>query len=159
MLYYTCVEQAKIYRRKERLLMKRRALCLLMAVLMLLSAPLLLVSCFGEAKPEEGTVTRMTVDINPSVEFMVDDQNKVVSVTATRLRPPPMITKSSPPSSRAFTAAPPTVPSPPARMRALRMWWNFPRSTRISRSTPCPATSISSFVRSTDQDLFGGCFP
>ena len=62
--------------------MKRRALCLLMAVLMLLSAPLLLVSCFGEAKPEVGTVTRMTVDINPSVEFMVDDQNKVVSVTA-----------------------------------------------------------------------------
>ena len=42
---------------------------------------LVLVSCGGVA-PEEGTVTRMTVDINPSVEFMVDDENKVVSVTA-----------------------------------------------------------------------------
>ena len=27
-------------------------------------------------------MTRVTVDINPSVEFIVDDQNKVVSVTA-----------------------------------------------------------------------------
>jgi hypothetical protein len=34
------------------------------------------------ASPEEGTVTRMTVDINPSVEFMIDDQNKIVSATA-----------------------------------------------------------------------------
>lgn len=33
-------------------------------------------------KPEEGTVTRMTVDINPSVEFMIDEENKIVSVTA-----------------------------------------------------------------------------
>ena len=38
-------------------------------------------SC-SNAKPEEGSVTRMTVDINPSVEFMIDDQNKIVSVTA-----------------------------------------------------------------------------
>ena len=38
-------------------------------------------SC-SNAKPEAGSVTRMTVDINPSVEFMIDDQNKVVSVTA-----------------------------------------------------------------------------
>ncbi len=38
-------------------------------------------SC-GDTKPEAGTVTRMTVDINPSVEFMVDDENKVISVTA-----------------------------------------------------------------------------
>ena len=36
----------------------------------------------SEPTPPEGTYTRMTVDINPSVEFMVDDQNKVVSVTA-----------------------------------------------------------------------------
>lgn len=62
--------------------MKKRALSLLLATLMLLSSALLLTSCGGDAKPEEGTVTRMTVDINPSVEFMVDDQNKVVSVTA-----------------------------------------------------------------------------
>jgi len=51
-----------------------------MVIIMLLSS-LILVSC-GNAEPEEGTVTRMTVDINPSVEFMVDDENKVVSVTA-----------------------------------------------------------------------------
>ena len=38
-------------------------------------------SCSDET-PEEGSVTRMTVDINPSVEFMIDDQNKIVSVTA-----------------------------------------------------------------------------
>lgn len=38
-------------------------------------------SC-SSATPEEGTVTRMTVDINPSVEFMIDDQNKIISVTA-----------------------------------------------------------------------------
>ena len=38
-------------------------------------------SC-AKASPEKGTVTRVTVDINPSVEFIVDDQNKVVSVTA-----------------------------------------------------------------------------
>ena len=36
----------------------------------------------SNAKPEEGVVTRMTVDINPSVEFMIDDQNKIISVTA-----------------------------------------------------------------------------
>ena len=33
-------------------------------------------------KPEEGTVTRMTVDINPSVEFMIDEEKRIVSVTA-----------------------------------------------------------------------------
>lgn len=40
-----------------------------------------LVSCSNE-NPEKETVTRMTVDINPSVEFMIDDQNKVISVAA-----------------------------------------------------------------------------
>ncbi|MBO5023536.1 MAG: hypothetical protein J6D11_04430 [Clostridia bacterium] len=60
--------------------MKKRIVCLSMAIIMLLSS-LVLVSC-GNSEPEEGTVTRMTVDINPSVEFMVDDENKVVSVTA-----------------------------------------------------------------------------
>ena len=60
--------------------MKKRIVCLLMAIIMLLSS-LILVSC-GNAEPEEGTVTRMTVDINPSVEFMVDDEDRVVSVTA-----------------------------------------------------------------------------
>ena len=60
--------------------MKKRIVCLLMAVMMLLSS-MVFVSC-GSTEPEEGTMTRMTVDINPSVEFMVDDENKVVSVTA-----------------------------------------------------------------------------
>ena len=60
--------------------MKKRIICLSMAILLLLTS-MVLVSC-GNAEPEEGSVTRMTVDINPSVEFMVDDENKVVSVTA-----------------------------------------------------------------------------
>lgn len=59
--------------------MKRKLLCLFMAVLLMFSA-FVLTSC-GDT-PETGTVTRMTVDINPSVEFMVDDENKVISVTA-----------------------------------------------------------------------------
>ncbi len=59
--------------------MKKRLFCLALTVLMICSS-FTFVSC--QSKPEEGTYTRMTVDINPSVEFMVDDQNKVVSVTA-----------------------------------------------------------------------------
>ena len=47
------------------------------------AAMTLLCACGGgKVAPEEGTLTRMTVDVNPSVEFMVDDENKVVSVTA-----------------------------------------------------------------------------
>lgn len=64
--------------------MKTRLLCALLCMMMLL-ATLSLASCNNEqepATPEEGTVTRMTVDINPSVEFMVDDQGLVVSATA-----------------------------------------------------------------------------
>lgn len=60
--------------------MKRKFTCILLLLTMLLSA-FSLTSCLG-SEPEEGVVTRMTVDINPSVEFMIDDQNKVVSVTA-----------------------------------------------------------------------------
>ncbi len=60
--------------------MKRKILCVLLVCVMLASS-LVLVSCGGN-DPEEGTVTRMTVDINPSVEFMIDDENKVVSATA-----------------------------------------------------------------------------
>lgn len=64
--------------------MKTRLLCALLCMMMLL-ATASLASCNNEqepATPEEGTVTRMTVDINPSVEFMVDDQGLVVSATA-----------------------------------------------------------------------------
>ena len=53
----------------------------MLLVLAMAVSALSFVSCSG-AKPEAGTVTRMTVDINPSVEFMIDDQNKIVSVTA-----------------------------------------------------------------------------
>ncbi len=60
--------------------MKKRLLALLLSAVMLL--PMTLLTSCGSEKAPEGTVTRMTVDINPSVEFMIDDQNKVVSVTA-----------------------------------------------------------------------------
>ena len=61
--------------------MKTRILAILLAVTML-TPMVLMTSCGTKAEPPEGTYTRMTVDINPSVEFMIDDQNKVVSVTA-----------------------------------------------------------------------------
>ena len=61
--------------------MKRKLISLLLLCSMLLSV-FALTSCGKDPKPEEGTVSRMTVDINPSVEFMIDDQNKVISVTA-----------------------------------------------------------------------------
>ncbi len=60
--------------------MKKRILSIFLICTMLLTA-ISFTSC-SNAKPEEGSVTRMTVDINPSVEFMIDDQNKIVSVTA-----------------------------------------------------------------------------
>ena len=64
--------------------MKIKLLCALLCMMMLLSV-LSLASCQSEpepATPEEGTVTRMTVDINPSVEFLVDDQGLIISATA-----------------------------------------------------------------------------
>lgn len=62
--------------------MKSKLLSLTLCLCMLIGMALPLSSCKKNAQPPEGTYTRMTVDINPSVEFMVDDQNKVVSVTA-----------------------------------------------------------------------------
>lgn len=62
--------------------MKIKLLCALLCMMMLL-ATLPLTGCEqAPATPEEGTVTRMTVDINPSVEFLVDDQGLVISATA-----------------------------------------------------------------------------
>ncbi len=62
--------------------MKFRLLSLALCVIML-AACVSLTACTKEpATPEEGTLTRMTVDINPSVEFMVDDENKIISATA-----------------------------------------------------------------------------
>ena len=60
--------------------MKKSLISIFLLCTLLLTA-VLFTSC-SNAKPEEGCVTRMTVDINPSVEFMIDDQNKIVSVTA-----------------------------------------------------------------------------
>lgn len=63
---------------------KMRFLSLAMSFLVLFGSASVLSSCAEKEAPmpPEGTYTRMTVDINPSVEFMVDDQNKVVSATA-----------------------------------------------------------------------------
>ena len=60
--------------------MKKRLISIFLLCILFLTA-ISFTSC-SNAKPEEGSVTRMTVDINPSVEFMIDDQNKIVSVTA-----------------------------------------------------------------------------
>ena len=54
------------------------------AVLLLFA---LLLPCFafvscGDADPDEGLYTRVTVDLNPSVEFMIDDSGTVISATA-----------------------------------------------------------------------------
>ena len=63
--------------------MKIKCLSIALCLCLLIGMALPLASCKkSEPTPPEGTYTRMTVDINPSVEFMVDDQNKVVSVTA-----------------------------------------------------------------------------
>ena len=60
--------------------MKKRLIGIFLLCTLFLTA-ISFTSCSNE-KPQEGIVTRMTVDINPSVEFMIDDQNKIVSVTA-----------------------------------------------------------------------------
>jgi hypothetical protein len=60
--------------------MKKSFICICLLLATLLSA-ISFTSC-SNAKPEDGSVTRMTVDINPSVEIMIDDQNKIISVTA-----------------------------------------------------------------------------
>ena len=60
--------------------MKKRFISIFLLCALFLTA-ISFTSC-SNAEPEAGSVTRMTVDINPSVEFMIDDQNKIVSVTA-----------------------------------------------------------------------------
>ena len=59
--------------------MKKQMKVLALMLSMLLCAPLLF-SC-GETKNDDN-VSRMTIDINPSVEFIVDSENKVVTATA-----------------------------------------------------------------------------
>ena len=60
--------------------MKKRFISAILLLTLVLSA-ISFTSCSNK-KSEEGGITRMTVDINPSVEFMIDEQNKIVSVTA-----------------------------------------------------------------------------
>ncbi len=54
----------------------------LLLILTLSFGVAVLAACGGSTSPKEGTVTRLTIDINPSIELMVDDQNKVIAVTA-----------------------------------------------------------------------------
>ncbi len=59
--------------------MKKKIVTLILLLSLALSC-LVLASC--STTEQKDTVTRMTVDINPSVELMVDEENKVISVTA-----------------------------------------------------------------------------
>ncbi|MBQ9745573.1 MAG: hypothetical protein IJW21_01980 [Clostridia bacterium] len=61
--------------------MIKRIISAALALLLLVPA-LALTSCGKNAKAPKGTLTRITVDINPSIELMVDDSNKVISATA-----------------------------------------------------------------------------
>ena len=60
----------------------KRIVAVILTLAMGIASLAVLTSC-GKQEPKapEGTVTRMQVDINPSIELMVDDENKVVSVT------------------------------------------------------------------------------
>lgn len=60
----------------------KKFLSVILALTMLCSC-FMLFSCApsGDDEPKEKT-TRMTIELNPSVEFMLDEENRVVSVTA-----------------------------------------------------------------------------
>lgn len=51
----------------------------ILVVVMVLMCTFVLVGC---SKQEKGELSRVTVDVNPSIEFMVDEDQKVVSCTA-----------------------------------------------------------------------------
>ena len=61
--------------------MKRKIVSLLLVVAMALSV-VAFTACSNPQKDEPKSYSRVTVDVNPSVEFMVDTENKVVAVTA-----------------------------------------------------------------------------
>lgn len=63
--------------------MNKKIISLMLVVILVLGCCLTVVGCdsFGTKEPNPET-TRMTVDINPSIEFMVDADNKVISATA-----------------------------------------------------------------------------
>ena len=56
----------------------KRFLGIILTICMLSGCLFMFTSC----KKEQAATGRMTVDINPSVEFMLDKDNKVVSATA-----------------------------------------------------------------------------
>lgn len=60
----------------------KKFLSVILALTMLCSC-FMLFSCTlsGDGEPKEKT-TRMTIELNPSVEFMLDEENRVISVTA-----------------------------------------------------------------------------
>ncbi len=59
--------------------MNKKIISLMLVVILVLGCCLTVVGCDNSSNPE---TTRMTVDINPSIEFMVDADNKVISATA-----------------------------------------------------------------------------
>jgi len=61
--------------------MKKRLISILLVLAMALSV-VAFTACSTPAPEKPKSYSRVTVDINPSVEFMVDTENKVVSVTA-----------------------------------------------------------------------------
>ncbi len=61
--------------------MKKSVFCLFLVMTLLLGSLSLGACTKGIPQAPEGTVTRVTLQINPGVELMVDDQNKVLSVT------------------------------------------------------------------------------
>ena len=61
----------------------KKLFTLLLTLALLISTSVFLFSCNEEAaEAPEGTVTRVTLDVNPEFELMVDDNNLVVAVTA-----------------------------------------------------------------------------
>ena len=60
----------------------KRILSITLVLAMLFSCFMLFSCAPSESGEEKEKSTRMTIDLNPSVEFMLDEENKVVSVTA-----------------------------------------------------------------------------
>lgn len=61
--------------------MKKKIFCLILTAAILLSA-VAMNSCGSKSEVPAGGTTRITFDVNPSVELIVDGNDKVVSVTA-----------------------------------------------------------------------------
>lgn len=62
--------------------MNKKIISLLLVVILVVGCCLTVVGCDSLGGGKNPETTRMTVDINPSIEFMVDADNKVISATA-----------------------------------------------------------------------------